>query len=46
MNKIIDFRSYRRKLLDEDLDRSKKYLKGKVLDLGGGRRRGKFKVMS
>jgi len=43
MNEIMDFRSYRRKLLDEDLERAKKYMKGKVLDLGGGRRRGEFK---
>ena len=40
--KILDFRSYRRVLLDNDLERAKKYMKGKVLDLGGGRKRGEF----
>jgi SAM-dependent methyltransferase len=29
-------------LLDNDLERTKKYMKGKVLDLGGGRKRGEF----
>lgn len=41
--KLLDFRSYRRMLLDSDLERTKKYMKSKVLDLGGGRRRGDFK---
>lgn len=41
--KLLDFRSYRRMILDEDLERSKTYMKSKVLDLGGGRRRGEFK---
>jgi len=41
--KLLDFRSYRRMILDEDLERAKKYMKSKVLDLGGGRRRGYFK---
>ena len=29
--------------MDEDLERSKKYMKGIVLDIGGGRKRGNFK---
>ncbi len=37
------FWSYRRKLLDKDLESTKKYMKSKVLDLGGGRKRGEFK---
>jgi len=41
--KILDFRSYRRMILDSDLERTKKYMKSKVLDLGGGRKRGEFK---
>jgi SAM-dependent methyltransferase len=40
--KILDFRSYRRVLLDNDLEMAKKYMKSKVLDLGGGRKRGEF----
>jgi len=39
-------RSYRRILLDRDLEESKSYMKGVVLDLGGGRRRGNFKEPS
>ena len=35
--------SYRRILLDEDLEKAKKYMKGIVLDIGGGRKRGNFK---
>ena len=35
--------SYRRILLDEDLETAKKYMKGVVLDIGGGRKRGNFK---
>jgi len=35
--------SYRRILLDEDLEKAKKYMKGIVLDIGGGRKRGTFK---
>jgi SAM-dependent methyltransferase len=38
--------SYRRILLDEDLEKSKKYMKGIVLDVGGGRKRGNFKKPS
>lgn len=41
--KLLDFRSYRRMILDSDLERTKRYMKSKVLDLGGGRRRGYFK---
>lgn len=44
--KILDFRSYRRMILDSDLERAKKYMKSEVLDLGGGRRRGEFKKPS
>jgi ubiquinone/menaquinone biosynthesis C-methylase UbiE len=36
-------RSYRRTILDEDLEKAKKYIKGLVLDVGGGRKRGFFK---
>lgn len=39
-------RSYRRILLDRDLEESKSYMKGVVLDLGGGRKRGNFKEPS
>jgi ubiquinone/menaquinone biosynthesis C-methylase UbiE len=34
--------SYRRILLDRDLEESKGYMKGITLDVGGGRKRGKF----
>lgn len=34
--------SYRRKLMDEDLRRAGEYFVGRVLDVGGGRRRGAF----
>jgi SAM-dependent methyltransferase len=39
----MSFWSYRRTVLDSDLEKSKKYMKGIVLDVGGGRKRGKFK---
>ncbi len=39
----MSFRSYRRMMLDKDLEEAKKYMKGLVLDLGGGRKRGNFK---
>jgi len=35
--------SYRRVLLDKDLEEAKKYMKGITLDVGGGRKRGNFK---
>jgi SAM-dependent methyltransferase len=35
--------SYRRILLDKDLEKAKKYMKGVVLDIGGGRKKGNFK---
>ena len=35
-------RSYRRIILDEDLENAKNYMKGLVLDVGGGRKRGFF----
>ena len=35
--------TYRRKILDALLDANKEYLFGNVLDIGGGRHRGKFK---
>ncbi len=38
--------SYRRILLDRDLEKSKKYMKGVTLDVGGGRKRGSFKAPS
>ena len=41
--KILDFRSYRRMILDSCLEGAKNYMKSDVLDLGGGRRRGEFK---
>ena len=34
--------SYRRILLDRDLKESESYMRGLVLDLGGGRKRGTF----
>ena len=34
--------TYRRKLLDKHLNKNKKYFSGVVLDIGGGRKRGKF----
>ena len=34
--------SYRRKFLDKLLNENKKYFQGSVLDIGGGRKRGKF----
>jgi len=36
-------RSYWRMILDEDLENAKNYMKGLVLDVGGGRKRGFFK---
>ena len=38
--------SYRRILLDRDLEKSKRYMKGVTLDVGGGRKRGSFKAPS
>jgi len=38
--------SYRRILLDRDLEESKGYMKGITLDVGGGRKRGNFKEPS
>ena len=38
--------SYRRVLLDGNLEEAKSYMKGVVLDLGGGRKRGSFKEPS
>lgn len=35
--------SYRRILLDGDLEEAQGYMKGLVLDLGGGRKWGNFK---
>ncbi len=40
---ILDFRSYRRTLLDSCLENTKNYMKNNTLDLGGGRKRGNFK---
>ena len=39
----MNFWSYRRMLLDKDLEEAKEYMKGIVLDIGGGRKRGEFK---
>ncbi len=36
-------RTYRRILLDQDLEETKTYMKGITLDLGGGRKRGNFR---
>lgn len=36
--------SYRRILLDADLEESRQYMKGITLDIGGGRKRGEFKA--
>ncbi|MBA7489537.1 hypothetical protein ES702_00071 [subsurface metagenome] len=38
--------TYRRILLDKDLEEAKKYMKGIALDIGGGRKRGSFKEPS
>ena len=38
--------SYRRILLDRDLEESKRYMNGVTLDVGGGRKRGSFKAPS
>lgn len=38
--------SYRRRLIDADLERARAYLAGRVLDVGGGRRRGSFRSPS
>ena len=38
--------SYRRRLIDADLEAVKERLSGRVLDIGGGRRRGSFKTPS
>lgn len=40
----MNFLPYRRIMLDKDLEEAKKYMKGLVLDLGGGRKRGNFKI--
>lgn len=37
-------RSYRRIILDEDLEKAKKYMRGLILDVGGGHKRGFFKI--
>jgi len=39
---VKPIRSYRRIILDEDLENAKNYMKGLVLDVGGGRKRGFF----
>jgi SAM-dependent methyltransferase len=36
--------SYRRRLIDADLETVKERFKGRVLDIGGGRRRGRFRT--
>ncbi|HKQ60901.1 MAG TPA: methyltransferase domain-containing protein [Candidatus Polarisedimenticolaceae bacterium] len=36
--------SYRRRLIDADLEAVKERLSGRVLDIGGGRRRGRFRA--
>lgn len=36
-------RSYRRIILDGDLEKAKKYMRGLILDVGGGHKRGFFK---
>ena len=41
--KKIYISSYRRQLLDKDLEASRQYIKGIVLDIGGGTERGNFK---
>jgi hypothetical protein len=39
----VNMITYRRILLDKDLEDAKQFMKGIVLDIGGGRRRGTFK---
>jgi len=39
---VKPIRSYRRIILDEDLENAKNYMKGLILDVGGGRKRGFF----
>lgn len=39
---MLDQRTYRRRLIDQCLELHRHLLKGRVLDLGGGRSRGKF----
>lgn len=41
--KLLDFRSCRRIHLDSDLEGAHEYMKNIVLDVGGGRKRGRFK---
>ncbi len=38
------FFSFRRRKIDEDLKKNIRYFKGKVLDIGGGRKRGNFSI--
>lgn len=40
---MLSLLSYRRILLDKDLEEAKTYMKGITLDVGGGRKRGYFK---
>ncbi len=40
---MISLLSYRRILLDKDLEEAREYMKGVTLDIGGGRKRGNFK---
>lgn len=40
---MLSLLSYRRILLDKDLEEAKGYMKGITLDIGGGRKRGSFK---
>lgn len=40
---FLDFRSYRRRLLDEELRQAKDVFEGIVLDVGGGRERGTWR---
>lgn len=38
------FLSYRRRFIDSDLQKYKQHIKGNILDIGGGRKRGLFKI--
>lgn len=38
------FWSYRRNILDTDLEDAEQYMRGFILDVGGGRKRGQFKI--
>lgn len=40
--RLRPIRSYRRIILDEDLENAKRYMKGLILDVGGGHQRGFF----